>query len=240
MARNSKNTVIAILLVLTFSMMLVTSSSTANAQLQIETYAHFSVAPNPVGVGQTLTVVMWLDKPPPTPRVQTSTLRALPYKNFTLTVIKPDGTSKTTSGYESDATGSTYTPYVPETVGNYTFQFNYLGEWMNGSRVFGDPVTYDYYKPSSSKKITITVQEEPVGGYPSYPLPTEYWTRPIDAQNRNWYTIAGNWLGVPLQFAEGYSSDGNFNPYTTAPNTGHVMWSIPQAFGGLAGGDSGE
>ena len=41
---------------------------------------------------------------------------------------------------------------------------------------------------------TFTVQQEPLQTI-NYPLPTEYWTRPIEGQNTNWYTIASNWLG---------------------------------------------
>ena len=36
----------------------------------------------------------------------------------------------------------------------------------------------------------MTVQQEPVpAALNSYPLPTEYWTRPIEGQNTYWYTF---------------------------------------------------
>ncbi len=47
---------------------------------------------------------------------------------------------------------------------------------------------------------TFSVQQQPLQTI-SYPLPTEYWTRPIEGQNTNWYSIASNWLGpssVPI------------------------------------------
>jgi outer membrane protein assembly factor BamB len=49
--------------------------------------------------------------------------------------------------------------------------------------------------------------------------------------------MAGNWLGNPIR--EGYYNiSGNFNPYTTAPNTAHVVWTTQQEFGGITGGDT--
>jgi outer membrane protein assembly factor BamB len=213
---------------------------TVSGQLSIDTYAHLSVSPNPVGVGQKLFVVMWLDKPPPVPAVQTATLRAYPYTNFTLSITKPDGTVQTLSPFTSDSTGSAYTTYVPETTGNYTFQFIYGGEWLTGARLAGAPQTTDYYKPSKSHKVTVTVQEEPILASPSAPFPTEYWTRPINAQNYEWSVLGGNWLGLPLQFASGCNENGTFNPYSSAPKTAHILWTIPQAFGGIVGDNFGE
>ena len=40
--------------------------------------------------------------------------------------------------------------------------------------------------------------------------------------------ISGNWLGIgPVEFANtgNYNFAGNFNPYTKAPLTGHVVWA---------------
>jgi len=87
----------------------------------------------------------------------------------------------------------------------------------------------------------LTVQEEKVEATPQTPLPTEYWTRPINSQNFDWYTISGNWLGTGAGGLGGsaYNATGNFNPYTTAPNTGHIMWTKPLMIGGLIGGEFG-
>ncbi len=86
------------------------------------------------------------------------------------------------------------------------------------------------------------MQQAPIPGtaYPYPPFPTAYWTNPINAMNTNWYSIGGNWLGLAAtQF--GYtgmysSNDLNFDPYSTAPNSAHVMWTRPIAFGGEIGG----
>ncbi len=203
--------------------------------ISIETYSLLSVGPNPVGVDQKLVVVMWLDKPPPVPTVQTTTERAIPYTNFSLQVTRPDGHIENLGPFTSDSTGSTATSYIPDQLGEYTFQFFYGGEWLTGARLAGAPQTTDYYRPSVSHLVKITVQEEPIYSTPGAPLPTEYWTRPINAQNYEWHVLGGNWLGLPLQFASGCNEDGTFNPYSAAPKTSHILWTIPQSFAGVVG-----
>lgn len=230
-----KSVLITLVLIVSIVIPTIALTPTVTAQLSIDTYALLSVGPNPVGVGQKLAIIMWLDKPPPVPSVQTSTVRAIPYTNFTLTVTKPDGTVVKLGPFTSDSTGSTGTSYVPDTVGNYTFQFIYGGEWLTGARLAGAAITTDYYKPSTSHVVTVSVQEQPIYSTPGAPLPTEYWTRPIDAQNYEWNVLNGNWLGLPLQFASGANDMGTFNPYSPAPKSPHILWTIPQAFGGIVG-----
>ena len=77
------------------------------------------------------------------------------------------------------------------------------------------------------------MQQEPVTGLPTPPLPTSYWTRPIEAYNLNWYTLAGDWLQGT------YNVTTNFNPYTKGPTTGHIMWTNSYSAGGLIGGTYG-
>ncbi len=234
MVKKHKTTFFALLLVLSMAFPLLALPQGASA-LSIDTYALLSVGPNPIGVGQTIFIVMWLDKPPPVPLTQTSTVRAIPYTNLTVTVTEPDGTVTKLGPYTSDSTGSAATSFIPDQVGNYTFVLDYGGETIYGRRLAGDPMTTDYYKPSTSHTVRVSVQDEPISASPSAPLPIEYWTRPIDAQNYEWQTLQGDWLGLPLQFGNGANADGSFNPYSTAPNSAHVLWTIPQAFGGIVG-----
>ena len=234
-----KKTLIAIILILCICLPTIILQS-ANAQLSIDTYALLSVGPSPIGLGQKLFIVMWLDKPPPVPQTQTSTVRAIPYTNLTVTVTEPDGTVTKLGPFTSDSTGSAATSYTPDTVGNYTFQLIYGGETLTGRRLDSGPVVTDYYKPSQSHIVRVTVQEELLYPTTGAPLPTEYWTRPIDAQNYEWKVLQGNWLGLPLQFGNGANADGAFNPYGQAPNSAHILWTIPQAFGGVVGENFGE
>ena len=223
-----------------FPLMAFTPSTSAQGSLNIETYALLAVGPNPIGIGQKLFAVMWLDKPPPVPAVQTTTERAIPYTNFTLQVTRPDGHVENLGPYTSDSTGSTATSYIPDQLGEYTFKFIYGGEWLTGARLAGAPQTTDYYEPSTSHIVTISVQEEPISSTPGAPLPTEYWTRPINAQNYEWHILGGNWLGLPLQFATGCNENGTFNPYSAAPKASHILWTIPQCFAGIVGDNFNE
>jgi hypothetical protein len=93
---------------------------------------------------------------------------------------------------------------------------------------------------TNSIPVPFTVQQDPITGYQTPPLPTDYWSRPIYSTNYNWTQIGGNWwgLGKP-SFTDtgGYDATGNnFNRYSTAPNSGHIMWVKPTAFGGVVGG----
>jgi len=189
------------------------------------TYAFLSAAPNPVGVGQNVLIVMWVDLLPrnayPSNQVATAY-----WKGFTLNITKPDGTSETTVS-NSDPVASHYENYVPTMVGNYTLQFIYPGETVGTAVIIG----------SQSPKITLVVTNELVSNWPAAPLPTEYWTRPINAQNREWQAIANNWYGVPILYGNTWGGSSNWVPVGSAPNSAHVLWSKDRGLGGLVGGE---
>jgi len=202
------------------------------------TYAYLVAIPNPVGVSQTVTIEFWLDKVPPT----AAGPQGDRWQNLTVTITKPDGTTQTLGPYKSDPVGQAYLNYVPDKIGTYYFQFNFPGQQIAG---FGAQIPIpinNYYQPSTSQKVALTVQQQPIESYPAVSLPTGYWTRPIEGYNREWYTISGNWLSTNIGSPFGqtlYNCTGNFNPYTTAPNTAHIVWTKPIAFGGLMGGEFG-
>ena len=104
---------------------------------------------------------------------------------------------------------------------------------------FGPPTVYNItYLTSESDTFTLIVQTDPIPTYPMLPLPTEYWTRPIYATNYNWAALGGSWYGLatPAFATTGdYDATGNFQQYSTAPNTGHIMWTKPTHFGGQVG-----
>jgi hypothetical protein len=77
----------------------------------------------------------------------------------------------------------------------------------------------------------VNVQEEPVNPLSSPALPNEFWNFPIQAPNWGWSSLAGDWLG-----GSSYDATGNFNPYTMAPTTAHIMWTQQTDFGGQPGG----
>ena len=198
---------------------------------KIISYAYLVPAPNPVGVGQTIAIVMWIDDPLPSATVTNDIRR----HDYTLTITSPSGKIDTQHwDVIEDTTSVQYYQYTPSEIGEYTLKFDYPEQTYEWSGAYqGDIFT------AASKTITLTVQEEPIPvNIDSYPLPTEYWTRPIEGQNTYWFSIASNWLGRPYITGAGasYGIPGAYQPYGLAPNSAHVMWTKPIQFGGVVGG----
>ena len=240
----SKTMAILIALLLTFSM---TASMilipTINAQpttLNVPDYLYVSASPNPVGVGQTVYVSLFFTKPIPIINSTSFFLAATEYTGLTVNIVKPDGTNVTLGPYTSDYTGGVAAvSFVPSAVGNYTFQGIFPGQSLGSSST---GVTYNM-DPAMSPPVKLVVQTSPIPTYSSPPLPTAYWTTPIYASNYAWaQTIGGNWYGLGRPgFCNtgGYDGSGNnYQPYSTAPTTAHVLWTKPITTGGQPGGET--
>jgi len=224
----------AFALLLTLAMAaLMSYASAVNAQ-QIphkKTYAYIIVAPSKTGVNQPVLLIFGI----------TDYLYQWPdgWTGITVTVERPDGKTETLGPFKTDSTGATGTSYTPTLVGTYYFQCHFPAQTYNWTiRPLFDPTFYGpiYYEASDSEKFALTVQQEPLPTYPSLGLPTEFWSRPIDAQLREWTCVAGNWLGPP---PENYIA-----PYNDGPEAPHILWAKPLGGaggalgGGLAGGFS--
>ncbi|HMK94717.1 MAG TPA: PQQ-binding-like beta-propeller repeat protein [Candidatus Limnocylindrales bacterium] len=235
--RNKKSLFALILVIVLAAPMAMQISETAKAQatLTFPTYLYTSVAPNPVGLGQTLFISLFFTKPVASPVAGGAFLGTslVYYTGMTINIVKPDGTNVTLGPFTADATGGVGNiQYVPEALGNYTVQGFYPGQSLTGTTIS--------MLPSMSPAVQFTVQQAAIGGYVSPSLPTNYWTRPIYATNYNWGSIAGNWLGMGrggFQNTGGYDATGNnFNAWSSAPTTAHIMWTKPTQFGGQVGG----
>ena len=210
----------------------------SNAQFgpQINTqtsYAFVGARPNPVGVGQSVLIHFGI-----TAATQNATES---FKGLTVTITKPDNTTETLGPFSTDSTGGSGTQYTPTMVGNYILQTHFPAQWYNfsGVSLFGPVVSNTYYSASDSDKLTLVVQEEAIPAYPGVALPSEYWTRPIDAQIREWYAISGNWLSAAGGLS-GADVPNRFVSYNDeAPDTAHILWQKPLTMGGLVGGDVG-
>ena len=197
--------------------------------VDVETRLFISAVPNPIGVGQTVNVQWWLTIPHP--------VAGQTWNNVKLTMEKPDGTTETFDNLKSDINGGAYISFTPNTIGTYKVHASFPGQWVNTT---GSNGYTRWYIPLESKTIEVTVQEQPIGITHELPMPTEYWTRPINSENREWYLIGGNWLmGKGDKDALAFEGSGNANPYSTAPNTGHIMWTKPLLPGGIVGGTIG-
>jgi hypothetical protein len=191
---------------------------TVNAQSTRKTYVVFGATPNPVGVNQETLITVGITDP------LVSALYG--WQGLSITITRPDGVVETISNIKTDSTGLTGRVYVPPIVGNYTL-VGHFPEQKAPATATGYTVNTTMLA-SDSAPITLVVQEEPRTFYPSLPLPTEYWTRPVDMQLREWAPIAGNWLTTPRNFL----SIGNDD----APETAHILWAKPLTSGGLSGG----
>ncbi len=203
------------------------------AGTQIPTYAYINVAPNPVGVGQTVTLNFFLATPMETGERPV---------NMTVIQTNPDGTTKTLGPFIGDTTGGTFATFVPDKVGEYKFKFVYGGQTLlEGNAAWRGLINM----PSESKTVTLVVQEEPIEAekaWPNTPFPTEYWQTPVSSMNvENWYKIMGPWLGygtISFGATGSYNVSSFLNPYTPSVNTGHVLWTKAWTAGGVAGGDA--
>lgn len=216
----------------------ITTLPTASAHTppwDIVSYAYVTAAPNPVGVGQTVYVYMWVDTPPSGAGITNDIRR----HDYTLTITHPDGTNKTQSwDIIDDTTGIQAYFFTPDTIGEYTLTFNYAGQTHTWSGQFNG----DTYLPAQAV-TKLTVQEEEIPGItPSAPLPTEYWSRPISGENTDWYAVSSNWLNGPYirtgATATGGSGYGRYQPDGIGPETSHIMWTKEIQFGGVVGGTS--
>jgi len=200
----------------------------------IPTYTFLTANPDPVGVGQTVSVSFWIDKVTP----NAATIYGDRWSNLMLTITKPDGTTETKGPYELDAVASGYMLYTPSAVGKYYFQVSFPGQTINTSATVSN-----YYQPSQSAKVELTVQSEQIDYWTDIPLPTGYWTRPLNGELRNVNQIASYWLAAASSGPHGpraYSLNGNYQPYGSAPDTAHILWTREITFGGPVGGQLGD
>jgi len=217
----SKTMAIVIALFMLSSMTLIAMPN-ASAQSTRVTYAFIGATPNPVGIGQQTLIHVGI----------THQLASVQYGwiGLTVTVTKPDNTSETLTAAKTDSTGGTGIVYTPTMVGTYYLQTNFPEQLMPVTSA-GTPANTTMLASKSEKMALIVTQESRVF-YPGAPLPTEYWTRPIDQQFREWYPVSKSFLGaIPL--------DGIYSEGHEGPESGHILWAKPLTIGGLVGGDFG-
>jgi len=222
---------IAIFLALTIAITLV-ALPTANAHYPawtIPTWCFCAVGNNPVGVNQEVLIAFWVQDPPPTAQGAYGDRWT-----FYVDVTKPDGDTETLGPFTSDPVGSGYATYTPNQIGNYTVVAKFAEHKITGipvppTDVRGAAYVNDTYSASESDPINLLVTEEQIEPWPEAPLPTEYWTRPINSANRAWYVLASNWLSGA---AQDVGPTNNF-AYGAGPESAHVMWATPIWSGGI-------
>jgi hypothetical protein len=220
-----------------------------------ETYqaiAHMSFRPNPVGVNQPILVNLWLQPPVHVNKY---------FKDcYLVTLTNPTGQEieiGPISSYQGDATA--WFEYTPTEVGTWQIQFDFLGAYFpagyyntTGSFQHGALVNFNasaYYLPDTDGPYDLVVQEEQVLSWPPAPLPTDYWTRPVSIENREWWPILGNYPPTGITGYPGvggwpedtnrYINNYDFVPYVQGPKSAHIVWKRQDNTGGLIGGPAG-
>jgi len=227
----AKVTAVIFVLVLTISAIL-TAFPTVVAHdppLTVPTWAYISVTNNPIGVGQKVVIVFWPNEIPATSQGAYGDRWT-----WNIEVTKPDGSEETLGPFTSDPVGGGWTTYTPDQVGTYTLvaimdDHVMTGEPAPPAGAWGTETIGDTYLGDTSDPMTLTVQEDPIEAWPETPLPTEYWTRPINTLNRDWYRLAGNWLAGA---AQDVGPTTRFC-YGLGPESAHVMWATPMWAGGI-------
>lgn len=112
-----------------------------NSQTEIVSFAYISLSAETAEVGQSVNVEMWIEPAPPT---RSDNIQG------TLKVMRPDGIIDSFYCHIHSQNGTLIWSYVPNQVGNFSFQFIYLGDsYANGT------ITY---QSASSPLVTLTVQ----------------------------------------------------------------------------------
>ncbi|MDD3792287.1 MAG: PQQ-binding-like beta-propeller repeat protein [Candidatus Bathyarchaeota archaeon] len=230
MNQNIKQT-LSLILLLSFAVSIISVLPMTDAQTAPTkpTYAFISATPNPVGVGQETLLHIGI--------TEATNGTYWQWKDLTATVTKPDGTKMTLGPFNTDSTGGTGTVLVPDQVGVWKLQTHFPEQKMVPAFTF--PAVEVTYLASDSQVVDLVVQEDPIPYFPPFPLPTEYWNRPINAQFYEWAPLTGNWLRPVGSYSMPpipKYMEGNQG----APETAHILWTTQYAQGGMTGGEQGN
>lgn len=218
----------------------------------IQTDVYLSVRPNPIGVNQPILVNIWNDPGPSYVRY---------FKDYKVTLTKPDGTTNVVTLNSYPADGTAWFEYIVDQVGIWKLKFDFLGGYFpagNYTVPIGSGTAYDgytesynqsvYYLPDSTPETTLIVQNDMVASWPPALLPTDYWTRPGQPENREWWSILGNypWYGPgggpdwPAKTSTTWNARQAFTPWVQAPSSSHIAWKrLDTISSGIVGGDNG-
>jgi len=216
---------------------------------QITTYAKITVQPEVIGINQRAMGYAFLGNAPLAGSTMVNQYR---FRNYTVWITDPEGKVETKHwDIVDDTTGCQMFSYTPTIVGQYNVTFTFGGMTLTREDTGTAANIGNVYLPSTAN-CTFYAQEDPIFEFPnSYPMPTEYWTRPIYGENPDWFKISSSWLGTgaPVNSKTGYgtiSGTGGQSAIQRYPGdavgskTGHVMWTKPMQSGGVVGGETYE
>jgi hypothetical protein len=236
-----------------------TKALAATAVITHYSFSYVSVGSNVVGLGQQILLVCWTaDMPADIGEtdllIPSSENRAAWYgQQFNIT--DPDGITTTITLGPSDPVGGGYYAYTPTKLGTYSVVSIFHGLWRNSTiitlsngtkQLAPHEIGYNanpdlsvpqanYYNDAVSNPATFVCQQNAVPAWTESPLPTDYWTRPINNAAREWSALPGNWLGGAWQqpAGEAGATTSRF-VYGLGTETSHILWTRPDYVGGYA------
>lgn len=214
-----------------------------------------SIRPKVVGIGQPVLINVWTT---PASNAQRKLL------GYHITITKPDGTKDEFTLNSEIDTAATWMEYAPDQIGEYKYKVDFPGTfhppgYYNDGNVYTtlaeagagyqSAVTLytgsTYYKPDSSPEYTFTVQQDMVWSWGAAALPTDYWTRNVAPELREWLPIIGDWpwygpggIGWAQQYPDcspNWNTRMDFYPYVQGPSSAHVAWKRVQNIAGITG-----
>ena len=204
-----------------------------NGQLTVTLATHpiIGLTPNPAAVGKEVLIHIGI--------THSLSSVGVAWEGLTVTITRPDNTTETLGPFSTDPTGSVGTIYTPSMLGTYYFQTHFPQQVITAttrpgasSNSWPDTPNGTIMLASETEKLAlIVVEETEVTNWPGTPVPTEYWTRPIDAQNWAWNEISGSTL-APLDRGR----EAAYILNAEAPESPHILWKRPFTSAGLAGG----
>jgi len=227
--------------------------------IQVETWALLSARPTTVGVGQPVLVNLETQPAPGSDRL---------HQDYTVTITDPDGAKdvRLIESYPDD--GTMWFEFIPDQVGEWKIKFDFIGTYFPAGRYLDGSIVESggtlftesvYFKPTSTPERVVTVQTDWVASWPEGELPSDYWTRPVPYERRDWWPILGGWpwsgpagseFGIPVEMFNQYYPDtnpyqpgkdarGTFAAWTSGPESAHVAWKQELTEAGVLGGDWG-
>ena len=256
-SKNSKNkSRIGVSLIFLLMLLMTTFSAVFADYTQMpdrNTYTEVGISPKTIGLGQEALINIMTYPGPSGPTYEAQSLVSGltgGFSNITITITKPNGQTETymptdetlqRAGInipgQAEIVGHLQFYYKPEMTGTYNFTANFPGKTYTTDNQHANLNYSVYYKPSESTlTATLTVVNEIVlagllNGYPWLPLPKDYWQNPVSTNNRDWFAISGDWVQARYNIL-----GTNYNPYSTAPTSSHIIWANQVSQGGIIGG----
>ncbi len=220
-----------------------------------DTDVWISARPNVIGVGQTVLVNVWAT---PASNAQRKLV------GYHIIITKPDGTTDEFTMDSERDTAATWMEYTPTEPGVYKYKVDFPGCFLPAG-IYNDGKIYTteaegasgymsartiytgstYYKPDTSPELSFTVQEDMVWSWPAVSTPSDYWTRNVAVELREWLPILGDWPWygpAGPDFYELYPDCSpywnqrmDFFPYVQGPSSAHIAWKRVAGIAGITG-----